>query len=62
MDEHDAAHAGLGLHWLEEPVWPPENYGGLARVRAAGNHAIASGENAGSLSLVSIAFPTLSFR
>jgi L-alanine-DL-glutamate epimerase-like enolase superfamily enzyme len=47
--EHDAALAGLGLHWLEEPVWPPENYGGLARVRAAGNHAVASGENAGSL-------------
>jgi D-galactarolactone cycloisomerase len=46
---HDAALAGLGLHWLEEPVWPPENYGGLARVRAAGNHAIASGENVGSL-------------
>lgn len=47
--ESDRALAGLGLHWLEEPVWPPENYGGLARVRAAGNHAIASGENAGSL-------------
>jgi len=47
--EHDAAMSGLGLHWLEEPVWPPENYIGLARIRAAGNHAIASGENAGSL-------------
>src|SRR5262249_33235132 len=23
------------LRWLEEPVWPPEDYAGLARVRAA---------------------------
>jgi L-alanine-DL-glutamate epimerase-like enolase superfamily enzyme len=35
--------------WLEEPVWPPENYKGLARVRATGRHRIAAGENAGSL-------------
>ena len=35
--------------WLEEPVWPPENYRGLARVRATGRHHIAAGENAGSL-------------
>lgn len=39
----------LGLMWLEEPVWPPENYRGLARVRATGRHRIAAGENAGSL-------------
>jgi L-alanine-DL-glutamate epimerase-like enolase superfamily enzyme len=39
----------LGLHWFEEPVWPPENYEGLARVRATGRHRIAAGENAGSL-------------
>jgi len=39
----------LGLLWLEEPVWPPENYSGLAQVRATGRHRIASGENAGSL-------------
>jgi D-galactarolactone cycloisomerase len=32
--------------WLEEPVWPPEDFGGLARVRAAGGLAIAAGENA----------------
>jgi L-alanine-DL-glutamate epimerase-like enolase superfamily enzyme len=36
------------LYWLEEPIWPPEDYEGLARVRAAG--AITScGENAGSV-------------
>jgi L-alanine-DL-glutamate epimerase-like enolase superfamily enzyme len=32
--------------WLEEPVWPPENHAGLARVRATGGLAIAAGENA----------------
>jgi L-alanine-DL-glutamate epimerase-like enolase superfamily enzyme len=32
--------------WLEEPVWPPENHAGLARVRAAGGLDIAAGENA----------------
>lgn len=47
--EMDARLAGLNLLWLEEPVWPPENYRGLARVRAQGRHRIATGENAGSL-------------
>ena len=46
---YDEALAPLGLFWLEEPVWPPENYRGLARVRASGRHRIAAGENAGSL-------------
>ena len=45
----DAQLAGLGLMWLEEPVWPPENYRGLARIRSTGRHRIAAGENAGSL-------------
>jgi len=35
-----------GLHWLEEPVWPPEHYAGLAAVREGGHIPIASGENA----------------
>ena len=35
----------LGLRWLEEPVWPPEDYRGLARVRAATSIPVASGEN-----------------
>ena len=39
----------LGLLWFEEPVWPPEHYRGLARVRATGRHRIAAGENTGSL-------------
>jgi D-galactarolactone cycloisomerase len=33
------------LRWLEEPVWPPEDYAGLARVRAALAMPIACGEN-----------------
>jgi L-alanine-DL-glutamate epimerase-like enolase superfamily enzyme len=33
------------LRWLEEPVWPPEDYAGLARVRAALPIPIACGEN-----------------
>ncbi len=38
----------LDLTWLEEPVWPPEDYAGLARVRAEGV-PIAAGENAAGL-------------
>jgi D-galactarolactone cycloisomerase len=34
-----------GLRWLEEPVWPPEDYAGLARVRQAVRIPIACGEN-----------------
>jgi L-alanine-DL-glutamate epimerase-like enolase superfamily enzyme len=37
------------LRWLEEPVWPPENYDGLARVRAEGGIPVAAGENASTL-------------
>ena len=36
------------FHWLEEPVWPPEDYAGLAEVRAEGV-AIACGENVSTL-------------
>ena len=36
------------MHWLEEPVWPPEDHAGLAKVRAAGA-VIAAGENAAGL-------------
>jgi L-alanine-DL-glutamate epimerase-like enolase superfamily enzyme len=36
------------LHWLEEPVWPPEDHAGLAKVRAA-YAVIAAGENAAGL-------------
>lgn len=37
------------LRWLEEPVWPAEDYAGLARVRAAVRVPIACGENEGTV-------------
>ncbi len=38
------------LTWLEEPLWPPEDYEGMARLKAeGGGTAIAAGENAGTL-------------
>lgn len=39
----DTLHS-CNLAWLEEPVWPPEDHAGLARVRAHGT-PIAAGEN-----------------
>ncbi len=39
----------LDLEWLEEPVWPPEDHAGLARVRAEGGIPVAAGENVGSI-------------
>ena len=39
----------VNLRWLEEPVWPPENYAGLADVRANGGIPVAAGENAATL-------------
>lgn len=36
----------LDLHWLEEPIWPPENYAGLADLRAEAGIPLAAGENA----------------
>ncbi|HUG38219.1 MAG TPA: mandelate racemase/muconate lactonizing enzyme family protein, partial [Candidatus Limnocylindrales bacterium] len=40
--------APLDLHWLEEPVWPPENLHGLAEVRQRGGIPTAAGENYGT--------------
>lgn len=39
----------LDLTWLEEPVWPPGDHDGLARVRMEGGIPIAAGENAAGL-------------
>ena len=39
MDEYD-------LHWLEEPVWPPEDFRGLAAVMEESGVPLAAGENA----------------
>jgi L-alanine-DL-glutamate epimerase-like enolase superfamily enzyme len=37
------------LKWLEEPVWPPENYDGLAQLRKTCGIPIAAGENVSTL-------------
>src|SRR5262245_40661643 len=34
------------LKWFEEPVWPPEDHAGLARVQEQGGIPTAAGENA----------------
>lgn len=34
------------IAWIEEPVWPPENFHGLRRVREATGATVAAGENA----------------
>jgi L-alanine-DL-glutamate epimerase-like enolase superfamily enzyme len=39
----------IRLKWLEEPVWPPENYDGLARLRRTSGIPIAAGENVPAL-------------
>lgn len=36
----------FNLKWLEEPVWPPEDHAGLARVQQQGGIPTAAGENA----------------
>lgn len=37
------------LAWFEEPVWPPEDFAGLAQVRRRSGLKIAAGENAMSV-------------
>jgi L-alanine-DL-glutamate epimerase-like enolase superfamily enzyme len=37
-----------GLAWLEEPIWPPEEYDALAELRRAAPMPIALGENEGT--------------
>jgi L-alanine-DL-glutamate epimerase-like enolase superfamily enzyme len=37
------------LKWLEEPLWPPEDYDGMARLKAETGIPTAAGENAGTL-------------
>lgn len=40
--------APLNIHWLEEPIWPPENLAGMAEVRTRGGIPTAAGENYGT--------------
>jgi L-alanine-DL-glutamate epimerase-like enolase superfamily enzyme len=39
----------IRLKWLEEPIWPPENYDGLAQLRKTCGIPIAAGENSSTL-------------
>lgn len=47
--EMEKAYRPADLFWLEEPVFPPEDHKGLARVRREGSTRIAAGENAAGL-------------
>lgn len=42
----EQAYRPAGLAWLEEPLFPPEDHTGLARVREKSTTRIAAGENA----------------
>ena len=44
--EHAQALRSCDLVWLEEPVWPPEDYRALRQVGEGGGVPIAAGENA----------------
>lgn len=44
-----AAVCPLGVRWLEEPVWPPEDANALALVRAGAELPVAAGENCGQV-------------
>ena len=39
----------VGLKFLEEPLWPPENFDGLAELRRTSDLPISSGENVSTL-------------
>lgn len=41
--------APVRLRWLEEPIWPPEDYEGLAALRRRTRIPLAAGENASTL-------------
>jgi D-galactarolactone cycloisomerase len=40
--------APYDLFWLEEPIWPPEDFSALARLRRSAPMPLAAGENAAS--------------
>ncbi|WP_149538079.1 mandelate racemase/muconate lactonizing enzyme family protein [Siccirubricoccus phaeus] len=39
---------GWNIGWVEEPIWPPEDFAGIAAVRAAGHTPVSAGECLGS--------------
>lgn len=45
--EFCAAVRGLNIGWVEEPLWPPEDFAGLAALRGEAGVPISAGENLG---------------
>jgi D-galactarolactone cycloisomerase len=43
---HALAFKPYAIHWLEEPIFPPEDFAALARLQASTGVALAAGENA----------------
>ena len=43
---HALAFKPYGIHWLEEPIFPPEDYAALAQLQADTGVPLAAGENA----------------
>jgi hypothetical protein len=39
----------LNVNCLEEPIWPPENYDGLAQLRKSCGIQVAAGDNSSTL-------------
>jgi len=44
--------AGMNVRWVEEPIWPPENFNGIAEVRREAGVGIAAGECLGSVAQI----------
>ncbi|MBX6744676.1 MAG: mandelate racemase/muconate lactonizing enzyme family protein [Acetobacteraceae bacterium] len=40
---------GWNIAWVEEPVWPPEDFAAIAEVRKEGGVPLAAGENCGGV-------------
>jgi D-galactarolactone cycloisomerase len=40
---------GMNVRWVEEPIWPPEDFAAIAEVRREGGIGIAAGECLGSV-------------
>lgn len=43
---HALAFKPYGIHWLEEPIFPPEDFASLARLQQSTGISLAAGENA----------------
>src|SRR5262249_42622698 len=48
-EKHVVAMAASKPYWVEEPIYPPEDFEALAKLRKAGGVPLAMGENATSL-------------